>query len=83
MSSARTRRRRKTQNISTTERTKKLGLHEKLEEEDILAMNNAFQNTESKNMDRRQLRQSLLELCKIEYEDDEYETLFLKINQGR
>lgn len=34
-------------------------------------------------MDRRHLRKALLELCKIQYEDDEFEILFLKINQGR
>lgn len=84
MSSARTSRRRKqTKSDSTGAKTKKLGLHEKLEEEDLVVMHDAFRDTDSKNMNRRQLRTTLSERCKIDFEDDEFETLFLKINQGR
>lgn len=69
--------------MSTAEKAKKLGLHEKLEEEDLIAIQDAFRNTNSKSMDRKQLRKTLSELCKIDFEDTEFETLFLKINQGR
>lgn len=83
-SSVRTGRRQKqAKSFSTTEKLKKRGLHEKLEEEDLVAMHDAFRDTPWKYMDRRQLRKALSELCKIEYEDEEFETLFLKINQGR
>lgn len=83
MSSQRTRRRRQAKNVSTTQKAKKISLHEKLEEEDLLAIHDAFKGVPSRNMDRLQLRKCLVDLCKIEFEDDEFETLFLKINQGR
>lgn len=83
MSSARTRRRKQIKNVTTTQHAKKHGLHEKLEEEDILAIHTAFQNAPSKTMHQAQLRKALSELCKIEYSDDEFNTFFLKVNQGR
>lgn len=83
MSSARTRRRRPIKSASAVEKTKRLALHEKLEDEDLHAIHTAFQATETKSMDRRQFQRTLLDICKIDYSDVDFDTLFLKINRGR
>lgn len=68
--------------VSGNEELQGISLHKLVDEKILSKMHHAFLEAEG-NMNRYALRKTLLEFIGVRYTDDNYETLFLKININR
>lgn len=58
----------------------KLDLHKLLDESEMLKIHEAFDQEEGKRMNREQLREVLWRAAKIDYEEDKFNQIFMRMN---
>nr|XP_021191177.2 WD repeat-containing protein on Y chromosome [Helicoverpa armigera] len=58
-------------------------LHDRCSMQDMVAIKEAFQNAPNNQMNSLEFRNLLKTLLNVEYDDDEYKILFMKVNSSR
>lgn len=64
-------------------KVERLELHERLEQEDLVKIHNAFLAEENGLMNKKKLENILYHIAKLSYDEEEFNLLFMRINTKR